>query len=656
MMSPKRAVCASMSALASVLVFAHATPTEAQSVVQPAASPQAVPSALPSPAAIASASPAPTPTPRELGLHVVTDASFTFVSQNAAGPGIFAPEAPGWLAGSVLAPNTPYDLFSSAPQVSGNAGVEQLISQAVLRTRAFDFGVGAGLANVNGSLNNAAYWGENLIPTLNPHAGSRVLPYTPAFPSHPGEDDGSGTRLSILSGSFATADGNLDLRGGWFDLAQTDRFVFAPPALTSVNPAIAYAPPESLSNGLPGLDSWQPLAHTLPLHGVDLVTKDGIATLELTDAALPAPAGQSAQLSMGSVVFDHGEGTRFSGQVVHVHTAGAPFTSAAAFGSDPSFTLYPQGNIVTSQLSGQVQTIAGLRGAFHVMPAVGMDGVVEVGRSWYAATLAARPGSAAPGGFYHAGLIETQGHVAGSVDVYRMEPRYATMMLPYGAAENIWGAAFAWPGLWPVGNYQLVDNSVVATNRQGYRLRASVDKTPVELHLEYTSLRQIESATIDNAEQTGFLDPFFLPQQIGAGTIARQKHLGLWAAWHPAFGDLTLDVVDDTVFRPFVASHPEDGVSFESPQAVVTFARHLSANVVASTGLGRFAIKGADSEPIDFSERLFFAGVEIAQTPRASVLVSFRRTAYAGEPTFPAKPISPDFTGTMLLVEQRLHF
>jgi hypothetical protein len=645
---------ASMSTLVGVLAFAPALPALARETVpQAAASPETDPdlSALPSPA-----TPVPTATPRALGLHVSTDASFTFISQNAAGPGIFAPEAPGWLAGANLDPNTPYDLFSSAPQVGGNAGIEQILSQVVLRTHAFDFGAGTGFANVDGSMNNAVYWGENLMPTMNPHVGSRVLPYAPAFPSHPGEDDGSGTRLSLLSGSVATADGNLDLRGGWFDLAQSDRFVFAPPGLTSVNPAIAYAPPESLSNGSPGLDSWQPLSRTLPLHGADLVAKNGIATLELTNAALPAPPGQSAQLTMGSIVMDHGEGTRFSAQIVHADTAGAPFTSTAAFGSDQDYTLYPQGNVVTTQLSGQQQTIAGLRGAFHVMPAVGMDGVVEVGRSWYASTLVSLPGSAAPGNFYHAGLVETQGHVAGSVDFYRMEPRYATMILPYGTAENLWGAAFAWPGLWPVGNYQLVDNSVVTANRQGYRLRASVDKTPIELHLEYTSMRQIESPTVDNAEQTGFLDPFYLPQQNNAGTIGRLKHAGLWAAWHPAFGDLTLDIVDDTVYRPFVAAHPEDVVSFESPQAVVTFARHISPSIVASTGLGRFAIKGADSERIDFSERLFFAGLEVSQTPRASILVSFRRTAYGGEPTFPAKPISPNYTGTMMLVEQRLHF
>jgi hypothetical protein len=253
-------------------------------------------------------------------------------------------------------------------------------------------------------------------------------------------------------------------------------------------------------------------------------------------------------------------------------------------------------------------------------------------------------------------VLETRGRVSESVDFYRMEPRYATMILPYGVPENTWGATFAWPGLWPVGNYQLVDNSAVAANRQGYRLRVALDKTPVEVHLEYTNVRQIEAVTVVSSLQTGFLDPYYLPQQVGAATFGRQKHVGLWAAWHPAFGDITLDLIDDTLYRPFVAAHPEDGVSYEVPQAVLAYARHLSPNVVVSTGLGRFAVKGTFSEPIDFSERLFFAGIEVAQTPRSSLLVSFRRTASGGITSYPALPRSPDYTATTLIVEHRLQF
>jgi hypothetical protein len=164
-----------------------------------------------------------------------------------------ASEAPNFESGaSPLAPNTPYDLFSSTPQVSGNAGIGSITSIASYCSEAFDFSVSAGFENVRGSVTNAAHLGENLMPTLNPHLGSQALPYAVSFPTHPGQDDGTATRLSILSGRIATADGNLSLRAGWFDLGQTGRFVFAQPNLTSLNPAIAYAPPETLSSGLAG--------------------------------------------------------------------------------------------------------------------------------------------------------------------------------------------------------------------------------------------------------------------------------------------------------------------------------------------------------------------------------------------------------------------
>ena len=83
-----------------------------------------------------------------------------------------------------------------------------------------DLGLTAGLGYVRGSVTNASYWGENLLPTLNPHVGSQALPYAIAFPTHAGQDDGTALRLSILSASVATADGDLALKGGWFDPAR----------------------------------------------------------------------------------------------------------------------------------------------------------------------------------------------------------------------------------------------------------------------------------------------------------------------------------------------------------------------------------------------------------------------------------------------------
>jgi hypothetical protein len=586
----------------------------------------------------------------------VTDASVQFLDQATSGSGRSAPEAAGFIAGAPLAPNTPYDLFSSAPQTPGVAGIAQLLTTATYGFRSFDASVTAGLANVNGSTTNAAYWGESLMPTINPHIGSLAFPYAIAFPAHAGQDDGSVTRASILSGSLATADGKLRLRAGWFDLTQSDRFVFAQPALTSANPQIGFAPAESLTNGLATLSDWTPNASALPLHGVDLVAKRGDGTVELSDAALPSLPGEAARQVMGSIVFDRGEGTRFSAQIEHVTTSGLAFATTIPSGADPTYFLTPQGVLPVSFLDGQRETIAGLRAAFHVAPALALDGVVELGRSRYDASNVAMPGTSAPGGFYHAGLIKTQGRITASLDYYRMEARYATEILPYGVAENQWSAAFAWPGQWLKSNYQLIDNSVLGVNRQGYRIRYYVDKGPLEVHLEYTDLRQIDPETRVTAEQEGFVDGYYLPQYPDSATFGRQRRYGFWTAWHPSFGDLTLDIVDDTLFRPYDASHPEDSVSYEVPQAVLTYARTISNNVVASAGIGRYAMKGSFGEPIDFAQRTFLAGVEVKESPQTSLLVSFRRSSLGGISTAPLSLESPDYTGSLIVIEQRVHF
>ena len=537
----------------------------------------------------------------------------------------------------------------------GIAGIGQWSTTATYRFERFDASVTGGFGYVNGSVTNASYWGESLFPALDPHLGAQALPYRIAFPQHAGEDDGTAFRASIESGALATADGALRVRGGYFDLAQTDRFVFAQPALTSVNPAIGLAPAESLTNGLPSLGDWAPDAMQLPLAGIDAVAHRGDATLELTNAALPSLPGESARLTLGSLVFDRGEGTRFSAELVHVVTSGLPFVTTVPFGADPAYLTTPEGVLPTSTLDGQRQTVAGIRGAFHISTAAALDGIVELGRAWYDASDAALPGTSRPGGFYHAGLTQTHGRATASLDVYRMEPRYATIILPYGAPENQWSAALAWPGQWLKSNYQLIDNTVLGVNRQGYRFRYYVDKGPVEAHAEYTDLRQIAPETTETAEETGFVDGYYLPELPSEATFGRQKRYAFWAAWHPSFGDLTLDVVDDTLYRPGAAGAPLDGVSYEVPQAVLTFDRRLSQNVVASVAAGRYAMDGRFSEPIDFAERIYLAGVELKETPRSSVLVSFRRTTFAGVSTAPLAGVSPDFTGSLVVVEQRVH-
>ncbi len=615
------------------------------------APPSPLPNASPSPNASALPQGAPAATPRPLGFGFATTLSTTFIEQNTSGPGHVGPEAAGFIGGSPLSPNTPYDLFSSAPLTPGIAGILQGTTAATYRTPAFDLSLGAGLSYVNGSVTNAAYWGENLLPTINPHAGYAVLPYAITFPASPGQDRATEERISILSGAVATADGNLTVKGGFFDLTQTDRFIFIQPSLTNVNPAIAYAPAESLSSGLAGTDFWQPLSSALPLDGVDTVAKHGIATLELSSASLPSLPGDDARATIGSLVLDHGEGTRYSAEYVHAQTSGSPFGTTVPFGADPRFLSTPQGTLPTSILSGQQQTIAGVRSAFHLMPNWDLDGVAEIGRAWYDAQNVALPGTSHPGGYYHVGLTKTHGRATASLDVYRMEARYATLILPYGIPENQWSAAFAWPGQWLKSNYQLIDNSVLGVNRQGFRLRYFLDKGPVDVHLEFTDLRQIDPETTLTSQETGFIDGYYLPQLPHDATLGSQKRYALWTGWHPRFGDITLDIVDDQLYRP--SAVPTDDVSYEVPQAVLTVSRHISPALIGAVGAGRYAMLGSFSEPIDFAQRLYFAGVIVKESPQASILATWRRTIFGGSTTFPASGLSPDFTGGQFIIEQR---
>ena len=650
----RSAVVAGLCALLLAVALPHGPAAAQQAVPMASTAPSAQPSAQVTPPP--GASPSPSPTLRPLGFRETSALQLSLVDQATAGQGQVGPEAAGFINGSPLAPNTPYDLFSSAPEVPGVAGITQLTSALTYGFKSFDASVTGALGYVTGSVTNASYWGENLIPTLNPHAGSQALPYAVTFPTHAGGDDGNGVRASILAGSLATADGNLRVRGGWFDLAQTDRFVFAQPALTSVNPAIAFAPAETLSSGLPSAEWWQPDATALPLQGLDAVAKRGDATLELSNAALPSLPGLSARVTIGSLVFDRGEGTRFSAEYLHLATSGVTFTTTVPFGANPQYLTTPQGVLPTSQLSGQEQTLAGLRGAFHILPAAGLDGVVEAGRAWYDAAPVVMPGTGSPGGYYHVGFVESHGRATASLDLYRIEPRYATAILPYGVPENQWSVAFAWPGQWLKSNYELIDNSVAGVNRQGYRLRYFLDKGPLETHFEYTDLRQIDPETTVTAEQTGYVDGFFLPQSPSAATFGRQKRFATWIAWHPSFGDLTFDLVDDSEYRPFSPAFPLDAVSYTVPQYVFTYARNFSKNVTGAAGLGRYGIGGTFAEPLGFGQQLYFAGVQVKQTARSAIQVTFRRQIFNGITTYPASPLSPNFTGSGLIVEQRVAF
>jgi hypothetical protein len=639
-----------LRALATVVAF---------TCCQGAASAQSA-GATPAPAPSASASPSPVPTPaqRPGTIRWSGDVHATFITQGTNGPGTRPPEAAGFAAGDPLSPETPYDVFSSAPLVPGNAGESALLLRPRYAARTFDADLTLGMGIASGSVTNAAYWGESLVPTLNPHAGAQMLPYRIVFPTHAGQDDGSAVVASVLGGSIATKDGNVWLRGGWFDLTQTLPFVFVQPAVTNAPPATGIATAETLGDGPPQLDAWQAPATTLPLHGVDVVVKHGAATIEAADASLPALPGTPARMRTVSFVVDHQDGTRYGAQFLDVSTGGAPVATTVLFGADPRIDVTPQGVLPQSTIGGQRQRIIGFDAAFHATRA--LDAVVELGRSTYAADGVAEPGTGMPGDYYHLGFSHVHGRTTAGIDLYRNEASYANALLPYGAPENVWSVAWSWPGQWLKSNYQLINDFPVNINRQGYRIKYAVKggNSPLDVRLSYANFAQIAPITQANALQTGFIDGFFLPQANDAATLGRQHQYALYVGYHSAWGDVSFDYAEDTMRRPAVLAHPEDTVSYDNPEAALTVSRRVGRSLLASAGFARYGMRGSFGAPftnVDFAQRTAFAGLELRESSHASSLLSLRRSAFGGVPTQPGGP-PPDFTGTLLIFEQRYHF
>jgi hypothetical protein len=624
-------------ALAGMLLSASAA------LALPARADDAAPGPSPSPAAA--------PVPGTVRWSLAAHASF--ISQSVVGPGLVTLEGPGFAAGAPLAPLTPYDTFSSAPLVPGNALESALVVTPTWYGRGFDASLGLGLGFVTGSMTAASYWGESLLPpNLNPHLGSQLLPVRIVFPTHPGSDDATGVLGSVTNATIASKDGGLRLRGGWFDLAQSDGFVFVQPSLVSVNPAIGFVPPESLGDGPPSADWWNASGTRYPLHGVDLVARRGAVTVELSDAALPSLPGTGARLTMGSLVLDRGEGTRFSLQALHVATGGAPVATTVLFGIG-GIVPSPQGPLPSTTIGGQSETIVGGRAALRLGPV--LSGTVEIARSNYTADGVAAPGTGRPGSYLHAGLAAGSKRAQLAFDFYRNDPYYATAILPYGVPENVWAVAWSWPGQWLKSNYQLIDNAPVNVDRQGYRMKAAVTGGTVELRAAYANFGQIVPIAASNAVQTGFVDGFFLPQTDAAATLGRQKQYGLWTTWHAPFADVFVDYTEDTMRRAAFPTHPEDHVSYDTPQFAVYASRRVGATLVAA-GFGRYGMRGSFGQAytnVDFGQRTWFAGAQLPERNGLATLISVRRTNFGGIPSQLPGP-SPDFRAWTVIFEQRL--
>lgn len=595
------------------------------------------------------ASPAPAPAPR---FSLKVDGANVFIDQATNGPGTTPPEGPGFARGSPISPMSPYDWFSSAPVTPGVAGIAQYELSGTYHATDLDFGASFGLGGLSGSTTNALYWSEPLIPNLNDHALSRQVPYAIVFPTHAGQDDATVGGASLLQGSLAAADGSWRVRGGYFDLTQSDRFVFAPPPITSVVPSLGAQTAETLGPGIPSIKDWAASPSTLPLLGADALYTHGSATLELTDALLPSLPNTNVRLTMGSLVLDRGDFGRFSLQLAHLWSSGDPILTTTYFGVDPEIHYSNQGRLYTSELANQEQTIAGGRALFH--PHAGWDALAELGRAWYDAGLVGNPGTQRFGNYEHFSLARHLGADLATLEYHRFDPTYATMNLPYGIPENIWSVAWSWPGVWLKSTYQLVDNSVIGANRAGYHLRYDHDSKYLEVHASYGDWRQLIPETEANASQVGFVDGFFLLQKDAFGTFGRDQQLGLYVAWHLPHDDLAFDGVDDYLSRPADAGQAIDTVNTRAPQAVITWAHHFNDRLLAVGGYGRYAINGTWAfTPVNAIYGVGFAGVQVATGPNMAFLVEGRRYALVGLPSIPGGP-PPTMRGTALIVDQKI--
>jgi hypothetical protein len=565
---------------------------------------------------VVASSPSPRPTgPPRFTLSV--NGSNTLVDQATAGSGITPPEGPGFAAGSPVSPMSPYDWFSGAPVTPGVAGIAQYVIDAAYDTGKTRARLSAGVGDVTGSVTNALYWSEPLIANLNNHDLARPLPYTITFPTHAGQDDAAVFRANLLGGSLEADDNSWRVRGGFFDLSQTDRFVFAPPPITSVVPSVGPTLAETLGPGMATIDGWPASPSTLPLLGLDAYAKQGAASAEVSDALVASAPGTSARLTMGSLVFDEGDAGRFSVQLAHVWTGGATMATTTYYGVDRQTYPGAQGRLFTSVLSNQDETVGGARAFFH--PWKKWDALAELGRAWYDASPVTLPGTQRPGNFEHFSLVRHFGDDTATLEYHRFDPTYATVILPYGIPENIWSIAWSWPGVWLKSTYQMVDNSVIGANRAGYHFRYD-GSGKIEAHVSYGQWRQLVPETVANASQVGFVDGYFLLQKNGFGTYGTDRQAGLYLAWHLKRDDLVFDGVEDYLDRAPAAGQTIDTVAMRTPEFVVSAQHHFSKSLVAAAGYGRYEAVGTwATTPVKADYGLGFAGVEFSTGPKTAV-------------------------------------
>lgn len=596
------------------------------------------------------ATPSPAPTtkpPSKFNMKIETYTSGT--NQQFVGPGTVPAEAPAFSAGGPLGPGTPYDFFSGRPHVTGE-GISQdfLLTPSYAVTPNIDVSATIGYGSASGTGNVVNYWGDAIMPSINTNLGSRAYTLVPAFPTHNGQDPISATKLGFLSGSITDHNGNAGLSVGWFNLHQSVPWALSQAPWVSTPFQLAPQLPQSLGDGPPSIDVLKGGPTLYPLSGADFWIKNDLATVEFATADLPAPSNSPARILTGSVIIDHGSGLRYSAQLTSLRTWGAD-TGRVLFGSNPVIV----NGVPQSTVFGQGMIVAGIGAAF---PLGVSDGELRYGFSCYGATGAATPtATCTSGNYYYGKLHHGFSHFDVILEGTRNEGSYAPAILDYGTVENVWSYPAAYPGTWPRGTYQLVDNSQVGANRQGGKITTTFVIAGVEVRLAFGQYQQIKPLSASTAFGPGFVEPYFLPQVL-VGTNGTEQHFSGWFSYHAKWADITLDLSEVRAWRPAAAGQPQDNVSMEYPSGVLTLARPFGPKVSGAAGVGRFALNGqfntSGVNNASLAQDVVFAGLQLRSNATTGYGLEYRLYSVSGSPTVPGAP-SPAYHGPQIQFYQR---
>jgi hypothetical protein len=605
---------------------------------------------VPAPAASASPIPVPAPTKKPARFAVKIETYTSGTNQQFVGPGIRPAEGPAFTAGGALAPGTPYDFFSGGSQATGQGISEDFLLEPVFYANpSVDVSATIGYGSASGTGNVVNYWGDAIVPSIDPNLGRRAYTLTPQFTTHNGQDPISATRLGVLQGSIMDHNGNGGITLGYFNLHQTVPFAMSQAPWVSTPFQVVPQLPNTIGDGPPAIDVLAGQPRVLPLSGFDAWYKAGLATFEVAGGLMPAPADSPARATTASVVLDRGSGLRYSGELTMLDQDG-PETGRVLFGTGATLT----NGVPQSTLFGQHQFVAGL-GATFVSGQVDAD--LRYGYSCYGAIgTAATTASCTSGNYLYGKLHHGFTHFDLALEGVRNEASYAPAILDYGTAENVWTYPAAWPGRWLRGTYQAVDNSMVGPNRQGFRIGGTTIVAGIEVRLSYARYTQIQALDGTSAFAAGFIEPYFLPQ-LGGGSTGIEQHAEGWFTYHAKWADVALDLAQVNMWRSGTAvAQGADAVRMAYPMGTLAFTRRFGPKVTATAGVGRMALNGrfdtAGPNNDDLSQDVIFAGAQYRSNATSGYGVEWRLYSVAGTPTVPGGD-SPAYHGPQIQFYQR---